>query len=94
MVKWPQSNGYVDQLIQSFPNKSTDLAVKTLYNEAVVWKHLRHPHIVSFVGVSVYGGISLISEWMTHGTIMTFLGDHPKANRLKYVRVLCIQAAN
>lgn len=71
-------------------SKSTESATKTLYNEAVVWKHLRHPHIVSFVGVSMYGGISLISEWMTHGTIMTFLGDHPKANRLKYVRFLCV----
>lgn len=58
------------------------------YHEAIMWRHLQHPHIVPFLGVagSHESAFTLVSEWMPHGTIAAFLQRRPTENRLVYVR--------
>lgn len=49
-------------------------------------KFLRHPNIVPFLGVSTIFPICLVSEWMEHGTVATFLKARPTENRIRLVR--------
>jgi serine/threonine protein kinase len=46
-----------------------------------MWRCLRHPNIVPFFGTSKHFHVSLVSEWMTGGTVTTFLREHPHSER-------------
>ncbi|KAF8183897.1 kinase-like domain-containing protein [Mycena galopus ATCC 62051] len=51
--------------------------------EALVWKDLRHPHILPFLGIdrdSFPPTLCMVSPWMKHGTVMHYLKDHGIAN--------------
>ncbi|KAF8183812.1 hypothetical protein K438DRAFT_1489563, partial [Mycena galopus ATCC 62051] len=46
------------------------------YREALVWKDLHHPHILSFLGIDKHSfpsGICMVSPWMENGTVMDYL---------------------
>ncbi|EMD36226.1 hypothetical protein CERSUDRAFT_65942 [Gelatoporia subvermispora B] len=63
------------------------LDMKALLKEAVVWKHLRHPNIVPFVGIDTeMYPLSLVCEWMPHGTITAYILSDPTADRLKLLK--------
>lgn len=66
----------------------TEPLLKKLYEEAVIWKHLRHPNIVPFIGLdsSTRFPMCLVSSWMSHGTINVFLREHPEADRFKMLQ--------
>lgn len=53
----------------------------------MVWRWLRHPNIVYFLGVSTFFDLSLVSIWMSHGNVQTYLKNNPKSNRSKLVRM-------
>ncbi|EIN03685.1 kinase-like protein, partial [Punctularia strigosozonata HHB-11173 SS5] len=53
--------------------------------EAVVWKRLIHPNIVPFIGVEPRNQACIVSEWMDNGDIMSYLEDHPRANRIDLI---------
>ncbi|KAJ6457349.1 kinase-like domain-containing protein [Mycena sanguinolenta] len=47
--------------------------------EALVWKELCHPHILSFLGIegdSFPSPLCLVSPWMEHGTVLNYLKQH------------------
>ena len=46
--------------------------LKTLYREVVVWKHLNHPNIVSFRGVTSEP-LQLVLEWVPGGELREFV---------------------
>jgi serine/threonine protein kinase len=46
-----------------------------------MWRCLRHPNIVPLIGTSEHFPVSLVSEWMTGGTVTTFLREHPHSER-------------
>ncbi|KAJ7864411.1 kinase-like domain-containing protein [Mycena leptocephala] len=51
--------------------------------EALVWKDLHHPHILSFIGIdrdSFPSSLCMVSPWMEHGTVLQYLKDHGPAN--------------
>ncbi|KAJ7141857.1 kinase-like domain-containing protein [Mycena crocata] len=51
--------------------------------EALVWKDLHHPHILTFLGIdreSFPSTLCMVSPWMEHGTVLTYLHDHGHAN--------------
>jgi hypothetical protein len=56
-----------------------------------MWKFLRHPNIVPFIGVSPMFPICLVSEWMPNGDISQYLKAHNSADRVSFVihRVPC-----
>ena len=61
--------------------------------ETLVWRQLRHPNILPFLGVSeelFAPSYCLISPWMINGNIMSYLEAHPDHDRLKSVgQTLC-----
>ncbi|KAJ7279128.1 kinase-like domain-containing protein [Mycena rebaudengoi] len=51
--------------------------------EALVWQHLRHPHILPLIGIdrdSFPPSLCMVSPWMEHGTVLKYLNDHGRAN--------------
>ena len=55
------------------------------YQEAIMWKHGKHPNVVPFRGVTTVP-LQLVSDWMSGGNIMEYLKEHPGADRLSLVR--------
>ncbi|KAK0503541.1 hypothetical protein EDD18DRAFT_1063715, partial [Armillaria luteobubalina] len=53
--------------------------------EALVWRQLRHPNVLPFLGVSqnlFAPSYCLISPWMVNGNILSYLQAHPDHDRL------------
>jgi hypothetical protein len=50
-------------------------------HELIMWRCLRHPNIVPFIGTSEHFPVSLVSEWMTGGTVTAFLRGYPNWER-------------
>jgi serine/threonine protein kinase len=50
-------------------------------HELIMWRCLRHRNIVPFIGTSVHFPVSLVSEWMSGGTITAFLRRYPDWER-------------
>ena len=66
------------------------------YKEVIMWKRLRHPNILSLLGVKIeyerVGGwmtdtrnFGMVSEWMTNGNVNQFVKAHRDANQLELV---------
>ncbi|KAK0439163.1 hypothetical protein EV421DRAFT_872811 [Armillaria borealis] len=56
--------------------------------EALVWRQLRHPNVLPFLGVSkelFAPTYCLISPWMVNGNIISYLEVHPDHDRLTSV---------
>ena len=49
-----------------------------------MWKKLRHPNVVPFVGVT-QNPLQFVSEWMPNGDLMEYLGKNPGADRIGLV---------
>ena len=50
----------------------------------MVWKHLSHPNIVTFIGVT-FEPFQLVSEWMPGGELREYVNNNPNANLIKLV---------
>ena len=51
-----------------------------------MWKALRHPNVLPFIGAMMAGGqFAMISDWMENGNINTFVKKRPDANRIVLV---------
>ena len=58
--------------------------LQSFSKEAVVWKRLKHPNIVPFIGVTT-DPLQIISEWMPNGTLTEFIERSPDASRIDLV---------
>ncbi|KAJ7133061.1 kinase-like domain-containing protein [Mycena epipterygia] len=59
-----------------------DIRMK-ICREALIWKDLQHPHILTFIGIdreSFPFSLCIVSPWMEHGTILNYLKLHGRAN--------------
>ncbi|KDQ20254.1 hypothetical protein BOTBODRAFT_184208 [Botryobasidium botryosum FD-172 SS1] len=64
---------------------------KRLKHEAKVWKELRHPNVVRFLGICHIDSIQyMTSKWMVNGDILSYLRRNPDADRV----LLIAQAAD
>jgi serine/threonine protein kinase len=56
--------------------------------ELAVWRGLKHPNVVCFLGISCdFGQLpSMISPWYRNGNAISYLRQHPNANRIKILR--------
>ena len=60
-----------------------------LCTNAVIWKRLSHPNVVSFLGLgSDSPPISLVYPWMSNGNLSEYLRKRADANKLGLVRVV------
>ncbi|KAJ7778429.1 kinase-like domain-containing protein [Mycena metata] len=59
-----------------------------LCREALVWKDLHHPYILTFIGIdreSIPSSLCMVSPWMEQGTILNYLKDHGRSNVDKFL---------
>ncbi|KAH8796241.1 kinase-like domain-containing protein, partial [Flagelloscypha sp. PMI_526] len=71
-----QSEGHKERVIKEF------------CKEALVWRQLRHPNVLPFLGVTETlfpKRFCLVSPFMKHGNVMSFLETRPTHNRLPCV---------
>ncbi|KAJ7442153.1 kinase-like domain-containing protein, partial [Mycena galericulata] len=57
--------------------------MKKFCREALVWKDLHHPYILSFIGIdrdSFPSFLCMVSPWMEHGTVLNYLKQYGYAN--------------
>jgi len=54
---------------------------QSLFKGAVMWKRLRHPNIVPFIGVTT-NPLQIVSEWMPNQTLTGFIERNPGTNRI------------
>ena len=57
---------------------------QSFFKEVVIWKRLRHPNIVSFIGVTTKP-LQMVSEWMPNGTLTKYVEKNPDADRIALV---------
>ena len=62
---------------------------QTFHQVIVTWKHLTHPNIVPFLGVTT-DPPQLISDWMSGGDLPAYITNNPYTDRLCLVGVLSI----
>jgi len=57
---------------------------RKLYREVILWRQLRHAHILTFLGVCQHERRfpSVVSPWMENGTAVAFLRRNPEASRI------------
>ncbi|KZT54908.1 kinase-like protein [Calocera cornea HHB12733] len=60
---------------------------KDLLKELTLWMKLSHPCILELYGVCLHEpyGYAIVSPWMEHGHMMSYLQSAPEANRLSIV---------
>ena len=57
--------------------------------EGVAWKHLRHPNILSLIGVTVSNQrFAMVSTWMENGNINELVEKDRHVNRIELVRAI------
>jgi len=57
--------------------------------EGVAWKHLRHPNILSLIGVTVSNKrFAMVSAWMENGNMNEFVEKDRHVNRIELVRAI------
>ncbi|KAF9641977.1 hypothetical protein BDM02DRAFT_3072914, partial [Thelephora ganbajun] len=59
----------------SYDQDARAVTKKALYGEVVVWKRLRHPNIVPFLGVStkIEPTFEIVYDWMENGRIVEYV---------------------
>ncbi|RDB28781.1 Serine/threonine-protein kinase HT1 [Hypsizygus marmoreus] len=66
-------------------SSSTGNIFKIFCKEAILWRHLRHPHVLPFYGVCQWPGaplrVCLVSPWMENENIVQYLQKNPHADR-------------
>jgi hypothetical protein len=62
-------------------------------HELVLWRYLRHPNIVPFLGTWRRWKFSLVSAWMPGGTVSTFIQENPSIKRAPLVSLHIIKPA-
>ncbi|KLO08369.1 kinase-like protein [Schizopora paradoxa] len=58
---------------------------QALYREAILWKMTNHPNVLRFIGLGLLspGCIAMVSPWMSHGNLLTFVKRHDDTDRLE-----------
>ena len=57
-----------------------------LCTNAVMWKQLRHPNVVSFLGFGSHSPpFSLVYPWIPNGSLSEYLREHPDVDKLGLV---------
>ncbi|QRW06865.1 Tyrosine kinase catalytic domain protein [Ceratobasidium sp. AG-Ba] len=61
--------------------------LKNIARETYVWSKLRHPCILSLIGLATFRDqVSMVSPWMENGTLPEYIARHPGENRFDLCR--------
>ncbi|EPS97213.1 hypothetical protein FOMPIDRAFT_38435, partial [Fomitopsis schrenkii] len=64
---------------------ASNVRMKSIYKEALLWKHLSHSNITPFYGVvpviNGRSGLGMVCKWMPNGHIMEFLQHYRNEDR-------------
>jgi len=72
-------------LIHLMPTEENLLSPRQSFlKEAIIWKRLRHPNVVPFIGVT-RDPLQFVSEYMPNGTLTRYVKNHPSADRIELV---------
>ena len=64
------------------------VAMQRFCKEAVTWKLLHHPNVLSLLGATMMDSqFVMVSEWMINGSISEFIEAHQDANRYELVGI-------
>jgi len=64
------------------------VTVQRFCKEAVTWKLLHHPNVLSLLGATMANcQFVMVSEWMINGNINEFIEAHQDANRYELVGI-------
>ncbi|KAG8974385.1 hypothetical protein FRC05_007546 [Tulasnella sp. 425] len=67
-------------------NGETQDAIQKFEQEAQVWRLLRHPHILEFIGIYKAGGhMYLVSPFIENGTLAEYIAAHPDTDRPRFL---------
>ncbi|KAF7341616.1 Kinase-like protein [Mycena sanguinolenta] len=61
---------------------------KEFFHEALIWRQLRHPNILPFLGISdelFAPSLCMISPWMANGNLIRFLEGNPFHDRFQSI---------
>ena len=62
------------------------LTTQIICKGVVIWRHLRHPNILPFIGATIGSRRCwLVSDWAGNRTICEFIKNKPDANRIDLV---------
>ncbi|KAF9643599.1 kinase-like protein [Thelephora ganbajun] len=64
-----------------FTHSNEEVRVDMFYQEAIIWKHARHPNVVPFLGITSTP-FQLVSKWMPDGNLIQYINAWPGANLL------------
>ena len=67
-----------------FSSPSPKRTPQMLCKGAAMWKHLRHPNVVPFLGAT-FDPPQLVSGWVPNGSLIGYAAAHPEKDRLKLV---------
>jgi hypothetical protein len=87
----PETLQQASMVSYTYTNPESHLieAIQSLYEEARIWRRLKHPNILPFLGISLNLGLSpaLISPFCASGPIMKYLqhSAHGPQERLQMV---------
>lgn len=62
-------------------SESPERLAKALYQEAIVWRHLKHKNIISPLGITPKP-LQLVSQWMPDGDLTEYIEHYPNVDRL------------
>jgi len=86
LERWPSRHeGSYRHAFSSYPPKNV-LVAQSFFKEVVIWKRLRHPNVVSFIGVTMEP-LQIVSEWIPNGTLTQYVKNNPGASRIGLVSV-------
>ena len=70
-----------------FPVCRRSRGSQAFYQEAVMWKRLKHPNIIPLLGITIFPQLQLVSEWMTGGDLPGYIKENPSSDRLGLVSI-------
>ncbi|KAH8830918.1 kinase-like domain-containing protein [Flagelloscypha sp. PMI_526] len=71
--------------VRVFVVSEREKILQEFLNEAIIWRHLRHPNVLPFLGISqtVFPGETcFVSPFIANGNLVAFLKENPDQDRI------------
>ncbi|QRV89047.1 kinase domain protein [Ceratobasidium sp. AG-Ba] len=63
---------------------SDQKTLKRVARELHTWSRLKHPNVLELLGLALFRGhMAMVSPWMSNGTLLEYIHQHPHINRCR-----------